>query len=113
MKDVQGIELELGQRVTFSVGTALKIGIVERIRLANRYNRQFEVARIRLSEPIRRYERGEYIWDAANIDGGGWTFIQGAEKAPVLWKEICQENRICICPEVVKEDLTNAENSVE
>jgi hypothetical protein len=119
MNDAQGIAVKVGDRVAYKETRGLAIGRVIRLRISRRYNREHEIAKVQLEEPIRRYEHGtyqrtadgrNYIRDANNE----LIWIQGAEKTPLTVREVWdgQDNKnLIIIPE--KEDLTKPKKGVE
>lgn len=100
MKDCKEKELEIGQKVVFTVGTKLITGTVTRVRIANRYNNIYPTVKIRLDIPERRYKKGGWL---RNLDGtiqtdgnGDWVYQEGEEKEPKVFRDCYQSDRIMV-----------------
>lgn len=113
MKDITGRELEAGQRVVFSVGTALKTGIVAYIGEKASYGTSFPRCKILLEKPEPRFKQGHWLRDAngryvQDPETGMGTYVNGEEKRPLTHRDIYEEKRICIL-----DPLTNEDKGVE
>jgi hypothetical protein len=109
MKDAQGIELEVGQRVAFTVGTEIKFGTVARLRTARRYNHNYDVAKVLLEVPEIRYGQARPLRDPNGYgylrDANG--MIQYAAANPNqarTTRDVDTSCRIAICPMPVVEE---------
>lgn len=92
MLDCKGKELEEGQRVVFSVGTTLKTGTVQKVRIRHSYGNEYPIANVFLDEPIRRYEKGTY----ERGEDGFYRHINGDEKTPQTVRYVDSSDRILI-----------------
>lgn len=94
MLDCKGKEILPNQKVVFSVGTRLVTGTVASVRHPRGMyaHVDFEIAKILLDEPERRFGQCRYEQDAQ----GNWQVINGDEKTPRLARECSESVRIMV-----------------
>ena len=109
MKDAQGIELEIGQRVAFTVSTEIKFGTVARLRIARRYNHNYDVCKVLLEVPEIIHGQRRPLMDPNNFgylrDANG--MIQYADTNPNrvrTTRDVDASSRIAVCPMPVVEE---------
>ena len=64
IKDIKGVEIEVGDKVVFSVGTALKTGVVLRTRLRTGHYGGSSIVRVKLDVPEPR--GAKHTWQQVN-----------------------------------------------